>query len=151
MKNEPWVRLGIRMSPKINEKPAERRKRRPPSVMLLTASSSHRLTPGGPGSALQRRIVARVDRLREKPLLVVGPELADLWIRLDGRVDEPVALPLAASDIEVADHIAEVVEAERPARGIGERHAPQGLDELFAVVRLPPVFSRAASATIPLM
>src|SRR5499427_5036854 len=137
MKNEPWVRLGIRMSPKIKEKPAERRKRRPPSVMLLTASSSHRLTPGGPGSALQRRIVARVDRLREKPLLVVGPELADLWIRLDGRVDEPVALPLAASDIEVADHIAEVVEAERPARGIGERHAPQGLDELFAVVRLP--------------
>src|SRR5215470_1476276 len=137
MKNEPWVRLGIRMSPKIKEKPAERRKRRPPSVMLLTASNSHRLTPGGPGSALQRRIIARVDGLREKPLLLVGPELADLWIRLDGRVDKPVTLPLAAPDIEVADHVAKVVEAERPARGIGERHAPQGLDELFAVVRLP--------------
>jgi hypothetical protein len=34
MKKEPWVRLGIRMSPKIKEKTAERRKRRPPSVML---------------------------------------------------------------------------------------------------------------------
>src|SRR5499427_6545548 len=136
MKNEPWVRLGIRMSPKIKEKPAERRKRRPPSVMLLTASSSHRFTPGGPGSALQRRIVARVDRLREKPLLVVRPELADLRIRLDGRVDEPVPLPFAAPDIEVADDVAEVVEAERPARGIGEGHAPQRLDEVFAVVGL---------------
>src|SRR5215813_10100751 len=137
MKKEPWVRLGIRMSPKINEKPAERRKRRPPSVMLLTASSSHRLTPGGPGSALQRRIVARVDGLREKPLLVVGPELAHLRIRLDRRVDESVALALTASDVEVADHVAEVVEAEWPARGIGERDAPQRLDEVFAVVRLP--------------
>src|SRR5262245_34781817 len=140
MKNEPWVRLGIRMSPKIKEKPAERRKRRPPSVMLLTASSSHRLTPGGPESALQRRIVARVHGLCEEPLLVVGPELADLRIRLDGRVDEPVALSFAAPDIEAADHVAEVVEAERPARGIGERHAPQGFDELFAVVRLPARF-----------
>ena len=47
MKNEPCVRFGIRISPKISENPADSRKRRPPSVMLLTVRSSHRLTRGG--------------------------------------------------------------------------------------------------------
>ena len=42
MKKEPWLKLGIRISPKISEKPAASRKRSPPSVMLLTASSSVR-------------------------------------------------------------------------------------------------------------
>src|SRR5258705_13812743 len=55
MKNEPWVRFGILMSPKISEKPADSRNSRPPSVMLLTASSSHRLTLGGLRSAFHRR------------------------------------------------------------------------------------------------
>src|SRR5437867_7990050 len=110
MKNEPWVRFGIFINPKISENPADSRKRRPPSVMLLTASTSQRLMRLGGGlrppseasprnrlrrqsrrserntdrasiswwsaaghsggslgagaaSALQRRIVARVDRL----------------------------------------------------------------------------------------
>jgi hypothetical protein len=39
MKNEPCVRFGIFINPKISEKPADRRKRRPPSVTLLTAST----------------------------------------------------------------------------------------------------------------
>ena len=43
MKNEPCVRFGIFMSPKISEKPAESRKSSPASVMLFTASTSHRL------------------------------------------------------------------------------------------------------------
>src|ERR1051326_1974342 len=107
MKNEPWVRFGIFMSPKISENPADSRKRRPPSVTLLTASSSHRLTPGGSSSALQRRIVPRVHRLREEPLLVVRPELAHLRIGLDRRVDELVALPLAAPDVVAAHHRSE--------------------------------------------
>ena len=38
------------------------------------------------------RVVARVDRLRQEPLLVVRPELAHLGIGLDGRVDQLAAL-----------------------------------------------------------
>src|SRR5690348_9151892 len=59
MKNEPWVRLGIRISPKISENPAERRKSSPPKVMLLTERTSHRFMdalprlvfPGGASSS----------------------------------------------------------------------------------------------------
>src|SRR5207248_11623990 len=101
MKNEPCVRFGIFMSPKISEKPADNRKSRPPSVMLLTARTSHRSTaPAGRPSALQRRIVARVHRLGEEPLLVVRPELAHVRVHLQRRVDELVALALAARSEE---------------------------------------------------
>src|SRR5262245_20584780 len=142
MKNEPWVRFGIRMRPKISEKPADRRKRRPPSVMLFTASTSVRLTGGALSrgrrrrSALERWIVALVHRLREEPLLVVRPELAHVLVRLDRGVDELVALPLAAADVERADDVAEMVEAERAARRIGERYGPQRLDERILVLGL---------------
>src|SRR5580692_11262189 len=40
MNIEPCVRLGIRISPKISEKPADNRNNRPPNVTLLTVSSS---------------------------------------------------------------------------------------------------------------
>jgi len=43
MKNEPWVRFGIFMSPKISENPEESRKRRPPSVTLLTVRTTQRV------------------------------------------------------------------------------------------------------------
>ena len=43
MNIEPCVRLGIRISPKIREKPAESRNNRPPNVMLLTVNSSQKL------------------------------------------------------------------------------------------------------------
>src|SRR5262249_30209394 len=135
MKNDPWVRFGILMRPKISENPAESRNSRPPSVMLLTARTATRLavTDGAPrrassrgsriderpGSPFQRRIVPRVDRLGQEPLLVVRPELAHVLVALDRRVDELVALPLAAPDVERADHVAEVIEAERPARRVG--------------------------------
>ncbi len=52
MKNDPCVRFGILMSPKISENPADRRKSRPPSVMLLTARSSHRLIARRPPLSL---------------------------------------------------------------------------------------------------
>ena len=52
MKNEPCVRFGMRRSPKISENPADSRKRRPPSVMLLTASTNQRFTLGDPGDQL---------------------------------------------------------------------------------------------------
>ncbi len=40
MNIEPCVRLGIRISPKIRENPADNRNNRPPNVTLLTVSSS---------------------------------------------------------------------------------------------------------------
>src|SRR5262245_24650669 len=146
MKKEPCVRFAIFMSPKISEKPAESRKRRPPSVMLLMASTSVRLMSdasrsrarrGCPVSALQRRVVTRVDRLRQEPLLVIGPELAHVRIGLDRRVDELVALALGAAYVEAADDVAEVIEMERPARRVGERYGAQRLDERILVVGLP--------------
>src|SRR5712691_6786426 len=143
MKNEPWVRLGIFIRPKISEKPAERRKRRPPSVMLLTLSTSQRLMSRrplapvkGPRSALQRGIVARVHGLREEPLFVIRPELAHLRKGLDRRVDELVALPLAPPDVEAPDDVAEVVERELPARRVGERYGAQRPVERLPVVGL---------------
>src|SRR5579864_3193277 len=137
MKKDPWVRFGIRMSPKISENPADSRKSSPPNVTLLTASTSQTLIERiGGGSALERRIVPRVDRLGEEPLLVVGPELAHVRVRLDGGVDQLVALSLAAPDVDVADHVAEVVEVERAPRGVGERDAAQGPDQRVLVVGL---------------
>src|ERR1700691_6168915 len=40
MNIEPCVRLGIRISPKIRENPADNKNKRPPNVTLLTVSSS---------------------------------------------------------------------------------------------------------------
>src|SRR5262245_32571988 len=109
MKNEPCVRLGIFSRPKISEKPADRSNSNQPSVMLFTASTNHKLIAfrvarricrrdryrggGREGTAeapsrLERGIVARVDRLRQEPLLVVRPELAHFRVRLDHGVDE---------------------------------------------------------------
>src|SRR5215831_3163061 len=138
MKNEPWVRFGIFMSPKMREKPADSRNSRPPNVMLLTASTSQRLmTSGARGpSALHGWIVARVHGLGEEPLLLVGPELAHLRIRLDRGVDELVALLLAAPDVEVAHDVAEVIEAEGTAGGVGERDAAKRPDECVPVIGL---------------
>src|SRR6266403_775341 len=42
MNNEPCVRFGIRISPKISEKPADNRNSNPPKVTLLTASTSQK-------------------------------------------------------------------------------------------------------------
>ena len=40
MNSEPCVRFGMRISPKISEKPADSRNSRPPKVTLLTARIS---------------------------------------------------------------------------------------------------------------
>src|SRR5580765_5894585 len=111
MKNEPCVRLGMRINPKISEKPADSRKSNPPNVTLLTASTTQRFIAPAARSALERRKVPRVHRLRQERLLVVRPELTHLGIGLDRRVDELVALPLDALDVEGSDDVAELVEA----------------------------------------
>src|SRR6187401_3507849 len=123
MKNEPCIRLGMRIRPKMREKPDDSRNSKPPSAMLFTVKVSHRLmfslSPlAGRGnshrpdacsaSVLQvfgRRIVARVDRARQKILLWVGPELAHVRVGLDHRVDQLAVLLLAAADEHLTDHI----------------------------------------------
>src|SRR6476661_5430742 len=42
MNSEPCVRFGMRMSPKISEKPADNRNSSPPNVTLLTDSTSQK-------------------------------------------------------------------------------------------------------------
>ena len=42
MNSEPCVRFGMRISPKISEKPADSRNSRPPKVTLLTVSTSQK-------------------------------------------------------------------------------------------------------------
>src|SRR5713226_4177968 len=100
MKKEPCIKFGMRMSPKMSEKPAESRNSRPPKATLFTASVSQRLIVSPPTrrprksyslrllEIFRRRIVSRVDRIGEKRFLVVGPELTDAGIGLDHRVDE---------------------------------------------------------------
>src|SRR5665213_3807120 len=108
MNSEPCVRFGIRIRPKMSEKPADSRNSRPPKVTLLTVSTSQKVIaeifprsfpvtrgrrpPQRPRafavSAFYRRVVARVHRLRQELLLVVGPELADVVVGLDRLVPE---------------------------------------------------------------
>ncbi len=46
MNSEPCVRFGMRISPKISEKPADSRNSSPPSVMLLIDRSSQSVIGG---------------------------------------------------------------------------------------------------------
>src|SRR5262249_41608191 len=59
--------------------------------------------------------LAIVDRMLEELVRVVGPELADVGIGLDHGVDELAALLLDLADVDVADHVALLVETHRPA------------------------------------
>src|ERR1700722_17663540 len=106
MNIEPCVRFGIRISPKISEKPADSRNNRPPNVTLLTVSSTQNVISGAlalPGrkhwqtqirrllfssAFCQRWVVARVNRMREEFLFGPVPELTDIVISLDGLVPD---------------------------------------------------------------
>src|SRR6187397_3304719 len=133
MNSEPCVRFGMRINPKIREKPADNRNSSPPKVMLLTANTSQKVivavfppsscqksTAGAfaaPAarfaSGFDRREVARIDRLLQEFLLVVGPELADVVIGLDRLVDQLAIRFFEVTDEEVADHIAEMIKLDR--------------------------------------
>src|SRR5579859_3223358 len=98
MKSEPCVRFGIRINPKISEKPAESRNSKPPRLTLFTPSTTHwlmgRLVRVATGSEFRGRGVAGIDRRRQIFRLVVGPELAHVGVGLHDGVDELVALLL---------------------------------------------------------
>src|SRR5262252_2230611 len=89
---------------------------------------------------LRRRKVARIDRLCQKFLFVVGPELAHVGIGLDHRVDEFTVLPFTFANEHGADDVAEMVEMEGAARSVGQRDAVQRLRERLAVVGLAAEF-----------
>src|SRR5215472_6768998 len=149
MNIEPCVRFGIRISPKISEKPADSRNNRPPNVTLLTVSSTQNVIsalqlsyPASGGMLLysalgQRRIIARVDGMREELLFRPSPELADVLVGLDGLVPElePVfgAFRYHASEVDIADYVVEVIELERPAWRVGEADRLQRGHQLFLV------------------
>src|SRR6185312_10097438 len=97
MKNAPWVRLASRINPKIKEKPDDNKNSKAPSDKLLRPwmiqncivgrSCSCRLARSAWAEGLwlqvlSRRIVAGIDRVLQESSLVVGPELADVWIAL---------------------------------------------------------------------
>src|SRR5262249_33038466 len=165
MKNAPCARLGIRIRPKMSEKPDDNRNSRPPKATLLSvwmiqnctasfsfcwlsASPAHhvviagldtasrvarlaslntaelgqarvpvqsiffekmdpRVKPGGDGvdrglllEILCRRVVARIDRVLQELVLLVGPELADVGIGLDHLVDVSPILLLDLADVD---------------------------------------------------
>src|SRR5689334_16206769 len=145
MNIEPWVRFGMRISPKISENPADSRNNRPPNVTLLTVSSSQNVItaalPFYTRSALgQRRIIARIDWMREILLFRPVPELTDVLIRLDGLVPEfqPIfgAFGPNPPDVESTDDVAEVIKFERTARSIGQVDRFQRGHELVLVARV---------------
>src|SRR5579863_2504743 len=101
------------------------RQSRSPSVRHPRIFSDSQTWMTTRASALgQRRIIARIDRVREEVLLGPGPELADVFVGVNRLVPElqPVfgAFGADAADVEIADHVVEVIELDRPARRVGE-------------------------------
>src|ERR1700682_1357510 len=117
MKKPPCARFGMRISPKASEKPDESRNSSPPKAMLLSVwmiqnciedyARCHLSPQAGRGEEctacaditasvslqiLRRRVVARIDRVLQELVLIVGPELAHVWIGLDHGVDVLAAL-----------------------------------------------------------
>src|SRR5262245_10677600 len=78
---------------------------------------------------LRRRGVARVDRVLQEVVHVVGPELADVRIGLDHRVDQLAALLLDLADVDVADGVAVLVEAQGAAQRVRHLGVVQRLVE----------------------
>src|SRR6201986_1015745 len=74
-----------------------------------------------PGSGLLRWVIARIDWLRQKPLLNVGPKLTDVLIGLYRRIDQLAVFLFATANEEVANNVAEMIEVEFAARPAGQR------------------------------
>src|ERR1051325_3342980 len=97
-----------------------------------TADAVKRRPPDS--SRLERRVIARIDRLREELLLVVSPEMTDVVVGLYRLVPIRQAVFGAffakLADIEIADHVAEVVELDRSARRVGQADPAHRGDQL---------------------
>src|SRR5262249_34972413 len=91
---------------------------------ILLRKDGPRVKPGGDvwwrgGSrdllleVLCRRVVARIDRVLQEFVLVVGPELADVGVGLDYRVDVAAVFFFDLADIDVADHVSQLLQSHR--------------------------------------
>src|SRR6266446_1980051 len=116
MNNAPWVRFAIRISPKMSEKPADSRNSRAPSARLFSVWMTQNCSLGL--QVLRRREVARVHRVLQELFRAVGPELAHVRIGVDHAVHQPAVLALDLADVDVADHVAVLVEPDLAARGV---------------------------------
>src|SRR4030081_3160150 len=116
MNRAPWVRVAIRISPKMSEKPADSRNSRPPSARLFSVWMTQNCSLGL--QVLRRREVARVHRVLEELLRLVGPEIAHVRTGGDRAVHQPPVLALHLADVDVADDVAVLVEGDRAARGV---------------------------------
>src|SRR5579872_526622 len=85
----------------------------------------------------QWRITARIDRVREEVLLGQSPELTDVLISVNRLVPklEAVfgALFADTPDVEIANHVVEVIELDRSARRIGKAHRLERRHEFLLV------------------
>src|SRR5713226_5040668 len=104
MNSAPCVRLAMRISPKMSEKPAASRNSRPPSARLFSVWMTQNCSLGL--QIFRRREVARVHRVLQELLRVVGPELAHVGIGVDHAVHQAPVLALHLADVDVADHVA---------------------------------------------
>src|SRR3954464_9349290 len=103
-----------------------------PQRSRLTIRKSYDAAAGTTRSLLEilgRRVVARINRVLQELVLLVGPELADVGIGLDDSVDVAAVLLLDLADVDVADDIAELIEPHRAAQGVRHFRLPQCLHE----------------------
>src|SRR6266446_1041682 len=116
MKRAPCVRLAMRISPKMSEKPAASRNSSPPSARLFSVWITQNCMDMGAETGrlglqvLRGRPVARIDRILQELLGLVGPELAHVRVGVDDAVHQPAVLALDLAYIDVADHVAVLVE-----------------------------------------
>src|SRR2546430_10158045 len=89
----------------------------------LIRGSSRRL------AVLARRPGPRVRRLLEELVLGRGPELADVLDGVDHGVLQAPVLAFDATDVDVVDRLAVLVEADRPAGRVGATDPAHGPDE----------------------
>src|SRR5919197_4943156 len=116
MNSAPWVRLAILISPKISEKPTARGKRIATMARLFSVWRTQYCRSGL--QIVRGREVARIDRVLEKLLRLIGPELAHVGIGVDDLVHQPSLLARDAADVDVAHHVPVLVERDRAAAGV---------------------------------
>src|SRR5712691_3184309 len=87
-------------------------------------------------AVLARRPGARVGRLSEELVFGRGPELTDVLDGVDHGVLQAPVRAFDATDVDVVDRLAILVEADRPAGRVGDRDPAQGLEERVGVLDL---------------
>src|SRR5215510_13994507 len=109
MYSAPCVRLAIRIRPKMSEKPAARRNSSPPSARLFSVWIAQ-YCRALPFEVLVGREVPRIHRVLQELVRLVRPELAHVRVGVDHPVHQPALLALDLADVDVADHVAVLVE-----------------------------------------